>query len=293
MNKNLITFLKHLLLILFGNTLYTLGVTMFILPNDLITGGTTGLALSVNMITHIPISSFVLFFNVAMFLLGFWILGKKFALTTLISTFYYPIALEFFQRFPFLSDMTTDPMLATIYAGLMIGAGIGLVIRCGASTGGMDIPPLVLNKKFGIPISMSLYLLDCIVLLSQMIYKDKERVLYGILLVVIYSFVLDKVLLLGDSKFQVKIISKKHEEITAAIINQLDRGVTLLRAETGYKHKDTMVVLTVINNREHSRLNELVQEIDPKAFLIVEQIREVKGRGFTLDKHYKENPIEE
>ncbi len=288
MSKKVSSFLLHLILILVGNTIYTLGVTMFILPNELITGGTTGLALSVNQVTNIPISSFVLFFNVTMFLLGFWVLGKKFALTTLISTFYYPVALEFFQRFPFLSDMTNDLLLATIYAGLMIGVGIGLVIRSGASTGGMDIPPLVLNKKFGIPISISLYVLDCLVLLSQMIYKDKERVLYGILLVVIYSFVLDKVLLFGNSKLQVKIISKNHQEITEAITSQLDRGATLLKAETGYKHRDTMVVLTVINNREHARLNELVQEIDPKAFMIVEQIREVKGRGFTLDKHYKE-----
>lgn len=291
MKDKLSIFLKHLILILFGNTIYTLGVTMFILPNGLITGGTTGLALSVNRITNIPISGFVMVFNIATFLLGLWILGKKFAFTTLISTFYYPIALEFFQRFPFLSDMTSDPLLATIYAGLMIGAGIGLVIRSGASTGGMDIPPLVLNKKFGIPISVSLYLLDCLVLLSQMVYKDKERVLYGILLVLIYSFVLDRVLLLGDSKFQVKIISNKYEEITSAIISHLDRGATLLKAETGYQHKDTMVILTVINNREHSRLNELVQEIDPKAFMIVEQIREVKGRGFTLDKHYKDSGI--
>lgn len=288
MKNKISNFFFHLILIILGNSIYTLGVTMFILPNDLITGGTTGLALSINRLTHIPISSFVLLFNVAMFLLGFLVLGKQFALTTLISTFYYPIALEFFQHLPFLSNMTDDLLLATIYAGLMIGVGIGLVIRCGASTGGMDVPPLVLNKKFGIPISVSLYLLDCLVLLSQMFYKDKERVLYGILLVVIYSLVLDKVLLFGSAKLQVKIISKHHKEIAEAIMNRLDRGTTLLKAETGYKHRDTMVILTVINNREHSRLNELVQEIDPKAFMIVDQIREVKGRGFTLDKHYKE-----
>lgn len=291
MQKKLTTFLFQLILILIGNSIYTLGVTMFILPNDLITGGTTGLALSVNQITHIPISSFVLFFNVTMFLLGLFVLGKKFALTTLISTFYYPFALEFFQRFPFLSNMTNDLLLSTIYAGLMIGVGIGMVIRCGASTGGMDIPPLVLNKKFGIPISISLYVLDCVVLLSQMIYKDKERVLYGILLVVIYSFVLDKVLLFGNSKLQVKIVSKRHEEIVDAVLTKLDRGATLLRAETAYRHYDTMVVLTVIDNREYARLNELVLEIDPKAFMIVEQIREVKGRGFTLDRHYKEPSV--
>ncbi len=286
MQQKFNTLLLHLIQIILGNTIYTLGVTMFILPNDLITGGTTGLALSVNRITNIPISSFVLFFNITMFLLGLWILGKKFALTTLISTFYYPIALEFFQRFPFLSDMTNDPLLATIYAGLMIGAGIGLVIRSGASTGGMDIPPLVLNKKSGIPISVSLYLLDCLILLSQMIFVNKESVLYGILLVIIYSFILDKVLLLGNSKLQVKIISQKHLEITDLITSQLDRGATLLKAETGYQHQDTMVVLTVVNNREYSRLSEMVQQIDPKAFMIVEQISQVKGRGFTLDKKY-------
>ena len=223
-----------------------------------------------------------------MFLLGLWVLGKKFALTTLISTFYYPFALEFFQRFPFLSDMTNDLLLATIYGGLMIGVGIGLVIRCGASTGGMDIPPLVLNKKFNIPISTSLYVFDCIILLSQMIYKDKERVLYGILLVLIYSFVLDKILLFGNSKLQVKIISKKHEEIADTILSKLDRGATLLKAETAYKHYDTMVILTVIDNREYARLNEMILEIDPGAFMVVEQIHEVKGRGFTLARHYKE-----
>ena len=288
MHKKITSFLLQLFLILLGNSIYTLGVTMFILPNDLITGGTTGLALSINRITNIPISGFVLFFNVTMFLTGLMILGKKFALTTLISTFYYPLALEFFQHIPFLTNLTDDLLLATIYAGLMIGAGIGLVIRCGASTGGMDIPPLVLNKKFGIPISISLYVLDCAVLLSQMLYKDKERVLYGILLVIIYSFVLDKVLLLGDSKLQVKIISKKHEEIVNAILTKLDRGATLLKAETAYQHFDTMVILTVIDNREYARLNELALEIDPKAFMIVEQIREVKGRGFTLDRRYRE-----
>lgn len=291
MQKKLFHFLFQLLMIILGNSIYTLAITMFILPNDLITGGTTGLALSINHFTNIPISSFVLFFNVSTFLLGLWVLGKKFALTTLISTFYFPLALEFFQRFSFLSDMTNDLLLATIYAGLMIGVGIGLVIRCGASTGGMDIPPLVLNKKLGIPISLSLYAFDCAVLLSQMIYKDKERVLYGILLVIIYSFVLDKILLFGSSKLQVKIISKQHDEIIDTILTKLDRGATLLKAETAYKHYDTKVVLTVIDNREYARLNELVLEIDPKAFMIVEQIHEVKGRGFTLDKHYKDPAV--
>lgn len=287
MKRSLSKNILHLAGILIGNIIYALAVTMFILPNGLITGGTTGLALFVNNQTGLSISTFVMIFNVLMFILGAVVLGKKFALTTLISTFFYPIALEALQHFPQLQNMTQDTLLSTIYAGLMIGFAIGLVIRCGASTGGMDIPPLVLNKKFGLPVSVMLYFFDCLILLSQMLISDKERVLYGILLVLIYTIVLDKVLLFGDSKIQVKIVSEKYEEITDRIIHQLDRGATLLQSETGYCKKNISVVLSVISNRELPKLNDLVLSIDPNAFMIVNQISQVNGRGFTLEKEYK------
>ncbi|MSS62365.1 YitT family protein [Velocimicrobium porci] len=287
MKRSLSKNILHLIGILVGNIIYALAVTMFILPNELITGGTTGLALFVNNQTGLSISTFVMIFNILMFILGAVVLGKKFALTTLISTFFYPIALEALQHFPELQKMTQDTLLSTIYAGLMIGFAIGLVIRCGASTGGMDIPPLVLNKKFGLPVSVMLYFFDCLILLSQMLISDKERVLYGILLVLIYTIVLDKVLLFGDSKMQVKIVSEKYEEITDMIIHQLDRGATLLHSETGYCKKNIKVVLSVISNRELPKLNDMVLSIDPNAFMIVNQISQVNGRGFTLEKEYK------
>lgn len=280
-------FLKNILLVLAGNTIYAIAVAAFILPNRLISGGTTGLALLFNHKFGIPITAFVSVFNVAMFILGALVLGKSFILTTLLSTFYYPLILGILQNIPFLQDMTSDPLLSAIYAGIMVGIGIGIVIKSGASTGGMDIPPLALNKKFGVPVSLGLYIFDFTILLSQMLFADKEQVLYGILLVLIYTLVLDKVLMFGQARMQVKIISEKYEEINRMIIQNLDRGSTLIHAETGYYHHNSLVVLTVVSNRELAKLNKLVLSIDPNAFMIINQVNEVKGRGFTMERIYK------
>lgn len=278
---------KNIGLILLGNTMYALAVTSFILPNGLITGGTTGLALLFYHQIGIPIALFVSIFNIAMFLMGALVLGRSFILTTLISTFYYPFILGIFQKVSLLQDMTSDHLLSAIYAGIMIGFSIGIVIKAGASTGGMDIPPLVLNKKFGVSVSLVMYVFDFTILLSQMLFANKEQVLYGILLVLIYTVVLDKVLILGQSRTQVKIISEKYEEINQMIIQHLDRGSTLIHAETGYCHDKNLVVLTIVSNRELPKLNKLALSIDPKAFMIINQVNEVKGRGFTMDKSYK------
>lgn len=285
-NKYIVS-LKNIAMVLIGNTIYALAVTMFIIPNGLITGGSTGLALLFYHQIGIPITEFVSIFNILMFILGAAVLGRTFALTTLISTFYYPFIFSIFQRISPLQHMTSDHLLSAIYAGIMIGVSIGIVIKAGASTGGMDIPPLVLNKKFGFSVSAVMYGFDSTILFAQMIFASKEQVLYGILLVIIYTVVLDKVLLLGQSRTQVKIISEKYEEINQRIIRCLDRGSTLIHAETGYYHSENLVVLTVISNRELSKLNELVISIDPKAFMIINRVNEVKGRGFTMDKIYK------
>lgn len=279
-------YIKNLFYILAGNTIYAAAVVMFILPNNLITGGTTGLALFFNHQFNIPITLFVSVFNIAMFALGFFVLGKTFALTTIISTFYYPFIFGVLEQIPALQGITNDHLLAVICGGIMIGFGIGIVLRVGASTGGVDIPPLVLNKKFSIPVSLSLYVIDFSILLLQMIFSNKEQVLYGILLVLIYTIVLDKVLLLGKSQLQVKIVSEKYEEINQMIIRQLDRGSTLIHAETGLCRNKNLMVLSAISNRELPKLNQLVMEIDPNAFVVINQVNEVRGRGFTMQKVY-------
>ena len=278
--------LKSIFWILAGNTAYALAVTIFILPNGLITGGTTGLALFFYHQMGVPIQAFVTVFNVTMFVLGGVVLGRKFALTTVISTFYYPFFLSVFQSIPGLGKVTDDNLLAVIFAGLLIGAGIGVVIRAGASTGGMDIPPLVLNKKMGLPVSMTMNGMDTAILLLQIVFTDKEMVLYGILLVLAYTSVLNRVLLLGQAKMQVKIVTERYEEINQAIARDLDRGVTLFRSRTGHLKRDGYVVMSVVNNRELVQLNQLIQKIDPQAFIVIHQVNEVRGRGFTLKKEY-------
>ena len=278
--------LKNLLCILAGNTLYALGIVMFVLPEGLITGGSTGLALVFYHQFGLPIQVFVSVFNVAMFIWGAVVLGKKFALTTIVSTFYYPFILSVLQGIPGLGQMTDDKLLAVLFAGLMIGGGIGIVLRAGASTGGMDIPPLVLNKKLGLPVSATMNVMDTTILLFQMIFADREIVLYGILLVLTYTSVLNKVLLMGESRMQVKIVSQYHEKINAAIATQLDRGVTLFKSTTGYLKHDGYVVMSVVTHRELVQLNRLIQEIDPQAFIVINEVNEVRGRGFTLKKDY-------
>lgn len=279
--------MKKIATVLAGNTIYALAVSLFILPGGLITGGTTGLALVAYNQFDIPIAAFVAVFNIIMFIAGVMVLGKAFAFTTLISTFYYPFILGIFERVLGKSGLTDDRMLGTVFAGILIGVGIGMVIRAGASTGGMDIPPLILNKKKHLSVSLTMSAFDCMILLSQMIFSNKEQILYGILLVLIYTIVLDKVLLIGRNQMQVKIISDKYEEINQIIQEKMDRGTTLLGSEGGYMRQASFTVLTVISGRQLSKLNELVMSIDPQAFMIINKVNEVRGRGFTLHKEYR------
>jgi len=278
---------KKLCMILLGNTAYAFGVVLFVLPGGLITGGTTGLSLIMEYAFGISVEATVAVFNISMFVLGAMILGKAFALTTIISSFYYPFIFSLLSRMLEGVMLTDDNMLMTVFAGLLIGAGIGLVIRCGASTGGMDIPPLVLNKKTGIPVSVLMYSFDIIILGGQMIFANKEQILYGMLMVLIYTVVLDKFLVAGRSQMQVKVISKEYEKIRIMIQTHLDRGCTLMPIEGGYSRENGFAVLSVMSGRELAKMNMLVMEIDPKAFIVINQVNEVRGRGFTLEKRYR------
>lgn len=276
-----------LLAVVVGNALYALTVTLFLLPSGLVTGGTTGMALTINYLFGIEISGFVLIFNVTMLVLGFFILGKAFALTTLASTFLYPFFLEVFQNLVGSYVLTDDLLLCTIFTGLGIGISLGIVIRSGASTGGMDIPPLVLQKTVHIPVSVSMYAFDVCILFSQAIFRPAENILYGIVLVMIYTMVLDKMLMLGTTRIEIKVISQKSDEIRQAILTQIDRGVTLLEAKGGYSKNDMEMVLSVISNRELPRVEKIIHKIDPESFIIVSRVSEVRGRGFSLNKQYK------
>ena len=213
-------------------------------------------------------------------------LGKKFALTTIISSLAYPAALEMFNRILGDVTVTEDPILNTVFSGLGIGFSLGLVIRTGASTGGMDIPPLALNKYFRIPVSVSLNFFDMLILAGQVVYNSPERILHGILLILIYTVVLDKVMMMGTTRTEVKVISKRVEDIRHAILGQVDRGVTMLYGEGGYLQEKTQVVLSILYNRELPKVERLIRDIDPEAFMIVSRVTEVRGRGFSISRDY-------
>lgn len=280
--------LSSILVIIFGNFLLALTIKLFILPANLITGGTTGIALTLHHFANVPISMFVLAFNIFMLCVGYIALGKAFALTTIVSTFAYPLSLELLNRL--LGDfyLTDDLLLCTIFSGLGMGLALGIVIRSGASTGGMDIPPLILNRFFKIPVSFSLYLFDFIILLMQASFQPTEKILYAILHVMTYTIVLDKLILMGTSRTEIKIISQYSKEICDAILKDLDKGVTLLSGKGGYCQKDTQVILSVISNRDLPRIEKLMRSIDPECFMIVSRVSEVHGRGFTLKRVHKE-----
>lgn len=279
--------LKSIIPVVIGNIIYALVVKLFILPTNLMSSGTTGIALLANHFLGIPVSFFILIFNVCMLILGLIVLGKKFAMTTIVSTLMYPIALEFFNQTLGEFVITNNELLNTIFAGLGIGLALGIVLRSGASTGGMDIPPLVLNHFFRIPVSVSLYVFDFIILSSQSLYNPLERLLYGIILILLTSIVLDKVLLMGTTKTEVKIISPEFEKIAEEILSEMDRGVTLLNARGGYLKNEHSVVLSVVSNRELPKIEKLVRALDPDAFMIVSRVSEVWGRGFSTKKKYQ------
>lgn len=274
--------------ILVGNALYALTVVLFLMPSGLITGGATGIALAVNKAVGLTVSGVLFVINVSMLVLGWLVLGRRFALNTVASTILSPLFLALWERLIGNRVLTEDLVLNTIFAGLGIGISLGITIRAGASTGGMDIPPLVLNKWFHLPVSATMMAFDFCILAMQAAFSPIQQSLYGIVLVIVYTVVLDKVLLLGTTRTEVKIISEKSDEICKAIFAELDRGVTILHGEGGYRREKESVLLSVISNRQLPRLEKLAHTIDPTCFMIVSHVTEVSGRGFSLEKDYQE-----
>lgn len=280
--------IKNVLFILIGNFIYAFAIAYFVLPSGLIMGGGTGIALFFNHWLDAPVALFVAALNIVLFFLGAIFLGMKFALTTLLSTVCYPIELAAMEWLESVTGpITSDLMLSTIFGGLMIGAAFGLVFRAGASTGGMDIPPLIINKKTGISLSLLLYGFDVLTLVLQMTFSRGDEILYGILLVCIYSVTLEYMFAVGKRQIELKIVSKKHDEINRAVHESLDRGTTLVSIKGGYTDDYTTAVTTVINRRQLFAATEMISKIDPDAFIVISKCSEVRGRGFSGEKVYE------
>ena len=256
-------------------------VAAFVIPHGIIMGGTTGIAIVLNRFFGMDTSNTVLILNLAMLLLGVLVLGKKFFLTTVVSSVLYPVLLGVVEEIPGIADLTTNPLLAALFGGGLLGVAVGMVMRVGSSTGGTDVLNLVLHKLLHLPISVLVYITDIVILGGQALFCRPEQILYGIVFLVVETFVLNQVMLLGKSQIQLLIISDEHERIRQALLHELHVGVTMMMIENGISQKSNRGVISVIPRRKLYDAEKIVNTIDPNVFMTITQIKEVRGQGFT------------
>lgn len=274
----------NLVYIIIGNIFIALAVNTLILENHIIVGGTSGIGNVLNHYFNIPVSLSVGCLNVCLFLVGLFFIGKKFAMTTLLSTFLFPIILQFFETHSMFHHYLEDPLLAAILAACLVGVGIGLILKANASTGGVDILAILLNKKFGFPVHIVLNCIDLSILVLQFTFNDTTHVIYGIMIVMITAVVLNKTLTQGTSLVQLTVISDHYEDIKQSILHEFDAGVTLLASEKGFTQENSKLLLSVLPYRKLPAIKAKIHELDPVAFVIVSHVEEVGGKGFTLEK---------
>lgn len=313
-------FLLNLLFIVAGNAIAAGASAFFIVPNEFVMGGTTGLGIFVrNLLTQYTsvsetwtdwaVDITVYTSNILLFLAGVLILGKKFAVATGAGTFLYPAFLTVYRP---LQEAYLDaygynigcggefgsPLFAMLCGAVLFGLGIGLVLRVGASTGGTDIPPLIFKKLFNVPVAVTMWVVDLCIVALNLIAADLTAVLYGVFITVISSMMAEKLSLVGMNKVQVKIVSMHYKEIRDMIILKVSRGVTVLYGQTGYLKQPCHMILTVVSSRQLVTLKSEVQKIDPNAFMTISNVSEVRGKGFHTDgveflmPQEKENPPE-
>ena len=284
-------YIKTTLFIIVGNALLAFLVAAFIIPHDIIMGGTTGIAIVLNRIIPVETATLVLIQNIGLLILGLAVLGKKFFFTTVASSVLYPVFLGIMQKIPNIDKITDDTLLASLFAGVLMGISLGLVMRVGSSTGGMDVVNLVLHKWLHIPIAILVWATDIIVVGGQALFVKPEKTLFGIVVLVLEAYALDKVMIFGKSQTQLYVISRNYEEIRKALISDLNLGVTMSNIETGLLENEQKAVLCVIPSRKLFDTTEKIQSIDPEAFITITKIKEVRGRGFTKAREYLNEEI--
>lgn len=270
------------LLILLGNFILAFAVSFFIIPYDILTGGIFGVAIALKPILLNIDTNFIAYFMIALtFLLGAVFLGRNFAFKTVVSSVVYPIFLEIMRHINFAID--TEPILAALYGGILSGVAIGIVFKAQASTGGMDVFPLLLHKYFDIIPSTGLLIVDSITVLLGIYTLGIDYVLIGLISVFAASFTIDKMILFGsETSKSTLIISDAMAIINKRIQLELDRGTTIIKAVGGYSEKERDILMCVITKEQYPLLKEIVYAEDENAFLIVQEAHEILGEGFNM-----------
>ena len=271
-----------------GSALFALGFAMFLIPNDINTGGISGLAMILwELLGFGSIGTLTLLMNIPLFLIGGLKIGKRFFAGSLIGMVVSSVLMDLFALIPF---ATPEPLIGGLYGGVLCGAGLGLVFMAGASTGGSDILVRLLKKKYrNLPIgSISIMFDAMVVLLTGLVFRDISKALYSGVVVFVCGQVIDAVVYRFDYSRVALIISKEHEKIAKAISDQLDRGATYLHGAGSYTHQNVEVVLAVVRKGQLAELKELVMDIDENAFVIVQEAHQVLGDGFA---HYSPDSL--
>ncbi len=258
-----------------------LAYALFLIPHHLVPGGVSGIAIMVNAFSGFPVGVLIMALNVPVFLLGLRTMGKKYVLGSLAGMIVSSVLIDVFSRGLKLGPATQNPILASIYGGVLLGLGLGLVFRAGASTGGSDIIGMVLSKFTGMSIGFGIMITDFLVIsASALAFHSLEAPLYGYLVLFISAKVIDLVLEGWNYAKLVIITSTETARIQDFILNTLDRSGTALRGRSLYLGREGEVILTVVHRKQLADLRRFVREVDPKAFVIVNDTYDVLGKGF-------------
>ena len=264
-----------------GSTIFAAGFAFFLMPNDMSPGGISGLALIiVELLNFGSVGTLSILINMPLFVMGGLRIGRKFFFGSLLGMLLSNALIDFFAA---LGLPAVEPLMGVLYGGVICGFGLGIVFVNGTSTGGSDILVRLLKLKYrNVPIGQISICFDAVVvILTGLVFQDLNKALYTGITVFICGKMVDAVVYRFDYSKVALIISKEYEAIAQAIGQQLDRGATFLHGEGSYTHKNTKVVLAAVKKQQLTELKELVMQIDPDAFVIVQEAHQVLGDGFS------------
>jgi uncharacterized membrane-anchored protein YitT (DUF2179 family) len=276
---------KHVLrdyfLVFLGAAVQALGMCLFLIPSQLVSGGVSGAAQIIHFFSGWPIGLMVIIGNIPLYLIGWRRLGGlKFALRTLVAVLVFSILTDILPYFLPIQSITNDILLDTLYGGVLLGAGLGLVYLGRGTSGGSDILGRILNYRFGFSISAAYMITDSLVVLASGFAFGWEKALYG-LIVIYMSGLVAELVSEGSSVVRTAlVITDKPEAIAAEVMEELERGVTYLYGKGAYTGTDRTILYCVVSRPEVSLIKGIISEIDPEAFVVIGQANEVLGEGF-------------
>ena len=265
-----------------GNAICAFSVTCFALPYNMVVSGVSGIGRIINILTGLSVSSAVAVLNIVLFIIGAAVLGRRFAATIALGTFAFPFFMGIFEQMTALHHLVNEPMLAAICAGVLDGVGLGLVMRLGGSTGGIDVPAMIMNRKLGWKLATAMSGMDIAIFLLQIPVTAAEGIILGILYALVYGVVMDRMIVLEQGGYQIMIWTEKIHEVNEELL-MIGFGTSILRGVGGYLREDRDIILCAASNRNFNKVKRAVLSIDPGAFMTITSMNEINGNGFTFN----------